>query len=168
MTMASTKIIRGSLTIIVARLIPGTRLPACLRSVWSDLPVRNRRTGNGASRFRSRSGGQDASTAFWNSAGMTRLDENQLLVGGWLGYTSQRLVLNDSTVSVNPAGDTNGGDGAAGGFITPPGQARLCHRSYGEMAPWRHRGILCHQPGFRLRRTSDAPARPDGNHERDG
>jgi len=62
---------------------------------------------------------QDASTAFWNSAGMTRLDENQLSVGGWFGVINQKLSLNDSTVSV-PPGDTNGGE-MAGGFVTPPG-----------------------------------------------
>ena len=63
---------------------------------------------------------QDASTAFWNSAGMTRLDENQLSVGGWFGIINQKLSLNDSTISVNPPGDTNGGE-QAGGFVTPPG-----------------------------------------------
>jgi arylsulfatase len=29
-----------------------------------------------------------------------------------------------------------------------PQQGRLCHRSYGKMAPGRHRGILCRQPGL--------------------
>ncbi len=62
---------------------------------------------------------QDASTAFWNSAGMTRLDENQLSVGGWVGYVSQKLSLDSSTVSI-PAGSTAGGPNA-GGFVTPPG-----------------------------------------------
>ena len=67
---------------------------------------------------------QDASTAFWNSAGMTRLDENQLSVGGWFGIINQKLSLNDSTVSV-PPGDTNGGE-MAGGFVTPPWNGCLC------------------------------------------
>ncbi len=68
---------------------------------------------------------QDASTAFWNSAGMTRLDENQLSVGGWFGIINQKLSLNDSTISVNPPGDTNGGE-QAGGFVTPPWNGCLC------------------------------------------
>ena len=63
---------------------------------------------------------QHAGTAFLNPAGMTRLDENQLLVGGFVGYINQKLILNDSTVSVNPPGDTNGGH-QAGGFLVPPG-----------------------------------------------
>ena len=50
---------------------------------------------------------------------MTRLDENQLSVGGWFGVINQKLSLNDSTVSI-PPGDTNGGE-MAGGFVTPPG-----------------------------------------------
>jgi long-chain fatty acid transport protein len=50
----------------------------------------------------------DAATAFTNPAGMTRLDENQLILGGFAGITDLELDLSSSTVSV-PPGSTNGG-----------------------------------------------------------
>ncbi len=57
----------------------------------------------------------DAATAFTNPAGMTRLEGNQLLLGGFAGITDLELDLNSSTVSV-PPGSTNGG-GSQSGFV---------------------------------------------------
>ncbi|MHC4351040.1 MAG: OmpP1/FadL family transporter, partial [Planctomycetota bacterium] len=57
----------------------------------------------------------DAATAFTNPAGMTRLGENQLILGGFAGITDLKLDLSSSTVSV-PAGSTNGG-GNQGTFV---------------------------------------------------
>ena len=114
-----TRLIRHSLVVILAGLVVGLAGSSadaqcgaiCLYEMGS---TEMGRSGAGAG-----AAAQDASTAFWNSAGMTRLDENQLSVGGWFGVINQKLSLNDSTVSV-PPGDTNGGE-MAGGFVTPPG-----------------------------------------------
>ncbi|MHC4422851.1 MAG: outer membrane protein transport protein, partial [Planctomycetota bacterium] len=57
----------------------------------------------------------DAATAFTNPAGMTRLKEDQLILGGFAGITDLELDLSSSTVSV-PGGSTNGG-GNQGTFV---------------------------------------------------
>ncbi len=50
----------------------------------------------------------DAATAFTNPAGMTRLNEDQLLLGGFGAIVDLELDLSSGTTSV-PAGSTNGG-----------------------------------------------------------
>ncbi len=115
-----TKIIRGSLTISLAALLLMLTSPQVYAQcgaicLYETGGAEMGRAGAGAG-----AAAQDASTAYWNSAGMTRLNENQILLGGWFGFVNQKLSLNSDTVSVNPPGDTNGGE-MAGGFIVPPG-----------------------------------------------
>jgi len=119
MTKVRTKTIRGSLAITLAGLILILVSPLAYAQCGAICLYEMGGTEMGRSGAGAGAAAQDASTAFWNSAGMTRLDENQLSVGGWFGIINQKLSLNDSTVSV-PPGDTNGGE-MAGGFVTPPG-----------------------------------------------
>lgn len=119
MIKAWTKAIRGSLAITLAGLVLMLVSPLAYAQCGAICLYEMGGTEMGRSGAGAGAAAQDASTAFWNSAGMTRLNENQLSVGGWFGIINQKLSLNDSTVSV-PPGDTNGGE-MAGGFITPPG-----------------------------------------------
>ena len=75
----------------------------------------------GASSAGAGAAAQDASTAFFNPAGMTRLDDNEIQVGSNLLFSSLEFNVNQSASTTEPAGDTeDGGDG--GGFI-PGGSA---------------------------------------------
>ena len=115
-----TKAIPGSLAISLAGLVLMLASPRTYAQCGAICLYEVGGTEMGRASAGAGAAAQDASTAFWNSAGMTRLDANQLLVGGFVAYINQKLILNDSTVSVNPPGDTNGGH-QAGGFLTPPG-----------------------------------------------
>ncbi len=115
-----TKTIRGSLAITLAGLVLMLVSPLAYAQCGAMCLYETGGTEMGRASAGAGAAAQDASTAFWNSAGMTRLDENQLSVGGFLAYINQKLILDGSTVSVNPAGDTNGGH-QAGGFLVPPG-----------------------------------------------
>ena len=68
---------------------------------------------------------QDASTAFTNPAGMTRLDGTQALAGGQLMWLNNRFSIGDGT---SPAlgGDTGGRALGANGFV-PGAGAFLTH-----------------------------------------
>jgi long-chain fatty acid transport protein len=68
---------------------------------------------------------QDASTAFTNPAGMTRLEGTQVLAGGQVMWLSQRFSIDAGT---SPGLGTNGGGSAIGwGGFVPGGGAFLVH-----------------------------------------
>jgi len=68
---------------------------------------------------------QDASTAFTNPAGMTRLEGSQALVGGQVMWLNQALSIGDGT-STALGGDSGGRAFGSSGFV-PSGGAFLTH-----------------------------------------
>ena len=75
----------------------------------------------GASSAGAGAAAQDASTTFFNPAGMTRLQDNEVLLGTVLLFGDIEFNVNASDSTTNPPGGTNGG-GNVGGFV-PGGSA---------------------------------------------
>ena len=75
---------------------------------------------------------QDASTAFTNPAGMTRLEGTQVQAGGQLMWLNQRFSIGDGT-SPGLGGNDGGRTFGAGGFV-PGGGAFVTHRVAPDLA----------------------------------
>ena len=84
MIKAWTKTIRGSLTIILVGLVLMLASSLAYAQCGAICLYEMGGTEKGRSGAGAGAAAQHASTAIWNSAGMTRLDENQLSVGGWV------------------------------------------------------------------------------------
>ena len=75
----------------------------------------------GASSAGAGAAAQDASTAFFNPAGMTRLHDNEIQVGTVFLFGDVEFDANESKTITEPPGQT--GDGGSAGGFTPAGSA---------------------------------------------